>query len=735
MLHQPSGGAGGQTSDIRIEAKEILKIREKINTLISTVSEVTGKNFIVDPRVKGKVTVISATPMDKKAVYETFLAVLQVQGFAAVPAGNAVKIIPETNARSDAGIANRSGAGMPLDDVVTHVFALQNVSAAQLVPILRPLVPQWGHLAAYPGNNMLVISDRAGNVARLADIINKLDNGGDRDIESVPLENAAAAEVVRILTTMIQQNKQADPTASAAAVIADERSNAVLVGGDKTERARIISIIQRLDSPLKDNDGATQVVYLRYASAENLAPILEGYAQQANSSAGGSSSAPATPASSASSGSGGFEKTRVLADKDTNALVITAPPKTMRQIRNVIAQLDIQRPQVLVQAIIAEVSVTRSSQLGLDFAVYNPNGGAAASILDSSTLSALTSVATTGNPLAGLGALGQGINIGGAVIQNEGRSGTSFAVLLKALRSDGDTNVLSTPTLTSLDNEESEVSVGQEVPFLSGSYSNSNTTTSGTVNPFQTIERKDVGLKLGVTPQINEGNSVKLKIKLESSSVASGGAGTANLVTNKRTITNTVNVDSGQVLVLGGLTDDNLNDGVSGVPLLSSIPVLGNLFKSRSVSKVKRNLMVFIHPTILRSKEEGDFYTQRKYDSVRDIQVRAAEKSKVPLIGGSRIVMPELEAYIRDNTAPPSVTPPPASRATSPNVDPASTPASSSPAPTPIPPPAVSPSSAPTPIPAPAAAPPAAVDRSKLAPNVLVIPAERPSTAAPAGSR
>lgn len=720
--------AGSVHADVTLNLKDA-----EINTLISTVSEVTGKNFIVDPRVKGKVTVISATPMDKKAVYDTFLAVLQVQGFAAVPAGNAVKIIPETNARSDAGIANRNGAGMPLDDVVTHVFALQNVSAAQLVPILRPLVPQWGHLAAYPGNNMLVISDRAGNVARLAGIIEKLDNGGDRDIESVPLENAAAAEVVRILTTMIQQNKQADPTASAATVIADERSNAVLVGGDKTERARIISIIQRLDSPLKENDGATQVVYLRYASAENLAPILEGYAQQANTAASGASSAPAASSAAASSGNSAFEKTRVLADKDTNALVITAPPKTMRQIRNVIAQLDIQRPQVLVQAIIAEVSVTRSSQLGLDFAVYNPNGGAAASILDSSTLTALTSVATTGNPLAGLGAIGQGINIGGAVIQDEGRSGTSFAVLLKALRSDGDTNVLSTPTLTSLDNEESEVSVGQEVPFLSGSYSNSTTTSSGTVNPFQTIERKDVGLKLGVTPQINEGNSVKLKIKLESSSVASGGAGTANLVTNKRTITNTVNVDSGQVLVLGGLTDDNLNDGVSGVPLLSSIPVLGNLFKSRSVSKVKRNLMVFIHPTILRTKDEGDFYTQRKYDSVRDIQVRAAEKSKVPLIGGSRIVMPELEAYIRDNSAPASVTRPapsaPAPAAPSaPTPAPSGEPAASSPAPTPIPPPPAA--SAPTPVPA------TTVDRSKLAPNVLVIPAERPSTStAPAGSR
>lgn len=711
--------AGNAHADVTLNLKDA-----EINTLISTVSEVTGKNFIVDPRVKGKVTVISSAPMDKKAVYDTFLAVLQVQGFAAVPAGSAIKIIPETNARSDAGVVNRSGSGMPLDDIVTHVYSLQNISAAQLVPILRPLVPQWGHLAAYPGNNMLIISDRAGNVARLAEIIAKLDNGGDRDIESVPLENAAASEVVRILTTMIQQNKQADPTASAATVIADERSNAVLVGGDKTERARIISIIQRLDGPLKDNDGATQVVYLRYASAENLAPILEGYAQQSSS---GSGTTAATPAAAPGGGGGAFEKTRVLADKDNNALVITAPPKTMRQIRNVISQLDIQRKQVLVQAIIAEVSVSRQSQLGLDFAVFNPSYGGVANILSDTTISALGAASQLGsssvNPLTAASALlGQGVNLGGGVISNDGKSGTSFGVLLRALRSDGDTNVLSTPTLTSLDNEESEVSVGQEVPFLSGSFSNTGSSgLNGSVNPFQTIERKDVGLKLGVTPQINEGDTVKLKIKLESSSVASGGAGTANLVTNKRTITNTVNVESGQVLVIGGLTDDNLTDGVSGVPLLSSIPVVGNLFKSRNVQKSKRNLMVFIHPTILRNQDDGDFYTRRKYDSVRDVQVKAAEKGKVPLVGGPRPVLPELEAYVRDNSQPKPPSAAPQASAMPP-------PAPAAAQPTPIPPPAEpqSPPATATPAPAPAPAAQSGTDRSKLPPNVLVIPAQRP---------
>jgi len=686
----------------------------EINTLISTVSEVTRKNFIVDPRVKGKVTVISAEPMDAEAVYQTFLAVLQVQGFAAVPAGDAIKIIPETNARADGGILTRSGAGMALDDLVTYVYPVKNISAAQLVPILRPIMAQSAHLAAYPGNNMLLIVDRAGNVARLVELIKKMDGEGDRDVESVPLENAAASEVVRILTAMIQQAKAADPSAVAATVIADERSNAVLVGGDKAERARLVALIKRLDGPLKESDGNTQVVYLRYASAENLAPILEGYAQQVNAAPAAGAAPQASPAAAA--GGGGFEKTRVLPDKDNNALVITAPPKTMRQIKGVIEQLDILRAQVLVQAIIAEVSATKSSQLGLDFAVFNPEGGAITNILSSSTLQALGNVVTTGNPLAGLSAIGQGTSAGGGVIRNEGRSGTSFGVLLKALQADSDTNVLSTPVLTSLDNEESEVSVGQEVPFLSGSFSNTGAGNQvGVVNPFQTIERKDVGLKLAVTPQVNVGGVIKLKIKLESSNVASDAStvGTASLVTNKRTITNTVNVASGQVLVIGGLRDENTNESKSQMPLLGSIPVVGELFKSRSVSRLKRNLMVFINPTVLRSQEEGDFYTRRKYDELRNTQVRNIDRrGRLPLGVGDRLLMPDLNELIREYQAAPKAPLP-----TRPMAEP------------PAPPPA-----APAPYPAPAAAAPATaapVDRSKVAKNVIVIPAQKPGEPAP----
>jgi general secretion pathway protein D len=615
----------------------------ELSTFISTVSEVTGKNFIVDPRVKGKVTVVSAKPMSPEGVYATFLAVLQVQGFAAVPAGPAIKLVPEGNARTDGGVPNGSGSGLPIDGVVTHVYQVQNISAAQLVPILRPLIPQWGHLAAYNASNMLIISDRAANVVRLEALIKQMDQSGDRDIDVVHLKNASSSEVVRMVTALTQQDKQADPTARTAVAIADERTNSVLLGGDKADRQKYVTIIENLDSPSKD-DGATQVVYLHYASAENLAPILQGYAQQVSQqskTSNGSSNAPATiaaPTVSASSNGGGNEALRILADKETNALVITAQPKIMRQVRDVIAQLDIQRAQVLVEAIIAEVSADKTSQLGVDWAVFNNRRVAAADINSPSTLATLGAAATAGNS-ALLGLIGQGANIGFGA--DGGTNGTSFAVLLKALKGDGDSNLLSTPTLVTLDNQEAKFSAGQEVPFLTGSYSNTGGNTNNVTNPFQTIERKDVGLTLGVTPQINEGSHVKLKLNLEVSSLASGVTGASDLVTNKRTLTNTVGVDDGQILVIGGLIDDNLTDSKSGVPFLSEIPLLGHLFKSQTVTKKKRNLMLFIRPTILRKASDGDYYSRRKYDALRQAQFDAGT-SEVPLIGGPR---PTLELY------------------------------------------------------------------------------------------
>ena len=508
-----------------------------INTLITTVSEVTGRNCIVDQRVKGKVTVISTTPMSADGVYETFLAVLQVYGFAAVPAGEAIKIIPEATVRQEGGALLISPRGLAQEEVITRVLQIQNVPAAQLVPILRPLVPQWGHLAAYAPSNMLIIADRAVNVIRLERIISEIDQSGDRDIQMVKLAHASAAEVVRILTTLTQQDKQQDPTARPAALIADERTNSVLIGGDRADRQKLLAIIKTLDVPTGE-DGATQVVYLRYASAEALAPILEGYAQQADQA----SNAQAGQAAQTR----GNTQSRILADPDTNALVITAAPKTMRQVRGVIEQLDIRRYQVLVETLIAEVSASKQSQLGIDWAVFNPERIAATGILDPTTLTALAGAvggATSGNPAGAAAAVGQvsnltGLTAFGGSIRD---TGTSFGVLIRALQGDGDTNILSAPTLMTMDNEEAEFSVGQEVPFLTGQFTNTGATNSS-VNPFQTIQRQDVGLTLGITPQINEGNSVKLKLNLEISSLSSGSTSALDSVScavrlNRRRIT------------------------------------------------------------------------------------------------------------------------------------------------------------------------------------------------------
>ena len=628
-----------------------------ITTLIQTVSEVTGRNFIVDPRVKGKVTVISSSPMNNSSLYETFLAVLQVQGFAAIPSGDTIKIVPETNARQDGGSYDSGGEGLAIDEVVTHVYAIQNVSAAQLVPILRPLVPQWGHLAAYAPSNMLIISDRAANVRRLERLIRQIDQSGDRGIEIVRLQHATASEVVQVLTSLNQGDKQAqqDPTQRPVAVIADDRSNSVLIAGDRAERQKLLEIITRVDIPVGE-DGATQVVYLRYASAENLAPILEGYAQQVSASSPGAAAAAGNAQAAARAGGGGSGDVRVLPDPDTNALIITAPPKIMRQVRDVIAQLDIRRAQVLVEGIIAEVSASRSSSLGIDWAVFNGERIAAAGILDPTTLGAIQGLSQLGSTsgssgananLAGLGLLGNGINVAGGRIRD---NGTSFALLLKAIKGDGDSNVLSTPTLVTLDNEEAEISVGQEVPFLTGSFSNTGATGGSTLNPFQTIERKDVGLTLGITPQINEGNNIKLQLDLEVSSLAPGsGGGAVDLVTNKRTLTNTVSVEDGQVLVLGGLIDDNFNDTQRGVPLLSDIPLIGSLFRFRSVNKDKRNLMIFIKPAILRRPDDGDYYSRRKYEDLRQLQLGTGAGTRagkrIPLVGGERILLDPFDGF------------------------------------------------------------------------------------------
>jgi len=683
------GLAGGAVAE-KNGAEVTLNLKDAdIATLIATVSEVTGKNFVVDPRVKGKVTVVSSSPMDANAVYATFLSVLEVNGFAAIPAGSSIKIVPDASAKTEGG-GSLNGGGLAGDEMVTKVFDIHNGSASQLVAILRPLVAQSGHLAAYTSSNSLIVSDRASNVRRLETLIDQMDQNGDRDVQLIHLENASADDVVKVLTALAQQSRQADPGAVQSSVISDPHSNSVLIGGDRAERDKLITLIKELDKP-GNNKGDTQVIYLHYASAENLAALLMGNAQPSKSSSSksgsmfgsssgstssfGSSSNSSTPVSTAPSSSsstaalgaaaGSNPDLRVLADKDTNALVITAPPKVMQQVRAVIEKLDIRRSQVLVEVIVANVSADKTSQLGVDWIAYSPNTIAAAGILNSSTSTALSNLGslassagtTTGTSLssnsgalvsAAAGLIGSG---GTALIGSSGSNGSIFGGLIKALASDANTNILATPSLVTLDNEEAKIEVGQSVPELTGSFSNTGTVSNGSVNPFQTVDRTDVGIKLGITPTIGEGNTVRLKIEFEDSDISSGTAGTANLITDKRTVSNTVSIEGGQILVIGGLISDQVNDTVTKIPLLSDIPLIGGLFKSRSIERQKQNLMIFMHPVILRERTEGDFYTKRKYEDARHSQIDASN-GPVPLIGGRPPVLYHYDEYLEKSTMP-----------------------------------------------------------------------------------
>ena len=630
-----------------------------IHSLIQTVSRQSGRNFVVDPRVKARVTVISSEPLDAGELYETFLSVLQVHGYAAVPQGDLIKIVPDVNAKQGP-VPAYTDEESASDQLVTRVIKVANVPAAQLVPILRPLVPQQGHLAAYAATNTLIVTDRASNIERLSTIISEVDRPDNEEVEIVNLRYAAAAEIIRILQSLQNRGAQVG-TPGQVRFASDDRTNAILLSGEKAARARMRSIIMDLDSQV-ESGGNTRVIYLRYANAVDLLEILTGVsAGQATIGTGGGDeeggdggqeSAPASfdadglpipqepqvPTASlirrATEEASG-PNVDIQADEDTNALIITAPPDEMRSILSVISQLDIRRAQVLVEAIIAELSATNSSQLGVNFAVYGESGnrpaaytnlGGATQDLAAIALSEGTSGLANGLSLA-LGRFGSG--------------GVDFGVLLSAIASDSDNNILSTPTLVTMDNQEAEIVVGQNVPFVTGTQ-----LSSSNDNPFQTIERQDIGISLKVKPQINEGDNIKMEIEQEVSDVANTAVtGASDIVTNTRSIKTTVLVEDGQTLVLGGLIDDQVSDTRDKVPLLGDIPLLGSLFRYRTASKRKRNLMVFLHPTILRDPATADYYSRSKYDDVRQAQLGLFEDPET-LSTVARAPLPDLHLYL-----------------------------------------------------------------------------------------
>jgi general secretion pathway protein D len=601
-----------------------------ITMIAEAVSAATGKNFLLEPRVRAQVTLYSSTPMTPEAFYQAFLSILQVYGFVAMPAGDVIKILPDAQARTMPGNDLPNRVSSTSDEIVTQVIQVKNVNAAQLVPILRSLIPQNGHLAAYQPSNILIISDRAANVNRIMRIIERVDQAGNADVEVVPLQNASATDIVRVITTLYQQQQAAEGGANPMKLVADERSNSVLVSGDPSQRLRIKTLIAHLDTPL-ESGGDTRVRYLQYADAEKIATKLK------EQITGVAAAAPAGGAGGAAGAAAQAEKgTTIWADPETNSLIITAQPKTMKSLMNIIDRLDIRRMQVLVEAIIVEVNTDKNSELGVNWAAWstddktriplggfiNPVGGASlidlASLANNPTSSSVNPNVLSGGTTLGIGRIAD--------------TGINFAAMLRAIRNDTNTNIIATPSAVTMDNQEAQVKVAQEVPFVTGQFTNTGA-AGGSVNPFQTIQRQEVGTILKLTPQIAQGgNSVALKIEIESSSIGSSAVTTVDVVTNKRTISTNVLIEDGGIVVLGGLISDFGNKKESRVPFLGRIPLIGLAFKTRASQHTKTNLMIFIRPKILRDGTQTAIATDEKYNYMRTEQKSFNQREVLPLL-------------------------------------------------------------------------------------------------------
>jgi general secretion pathway protein D len=645
MLFALLPAASAQPPDGRVTPNfkdaDIVQVSEAVSTA-------TGKNFIIDPRVRSSVTMLSSTPMSPAAFYEAFLAILEVHGYVAVPAGNVVKIIPDANARQFPSIDLPDHVSATSDEIVTQVIDVKNVNAAQLVPILRPMIPQYGHLAAFPGGNLIIISDRAGNVNRMLHIIRRIDVVADQGVEVVPLENGAAADLVRVLNSLFQQ-AAASEGGVALKVVADDRSNSVLISGEQSQRLRIRALIAHLDTPLKAG-GDTQVRYLLYADATKIAATLKeqltGVATTTAAAAGGGASGN-TPQAQAEKSS------MVLADPATNSLIITAPPKTMRSIMEIVDKLDIRRAQVLVEAVLVEVNADKTSDIGVNWGAWSqgangtqipvvgfiePVGGT--SILDVATTVNGVSTGSTTTSTSSL--TGTTLGIGKLT-----GSGINYGAMIRAVSGDANTNILATPSAVTMDNQEAKLDVAQEIPIITGQYSTTGTTTSS-VNPFTTVQREEVGTILKVTPQIAaQGSSLVLKIHIESSSVAPTSVSTVDITTNKRTVETSVMVEDGGIVVLGGLISDNVTRDEQRVPFLGSLPIIGFAFRTRDYSRTRNNLMVFIRPKILRTSAQTVAETAEKYNFMLDQERKADEPDLLKAFRGERPpILPPLPASV-----------------------------------------------------------------------------------------
>ena len=600
---------GSQTWKINIKNADLKEF-------VAQVAAITGRTFVVDPRVKGNVTVISSTSMDKDAVYALFLSVLRVHNFIAMPSGDVIRITPNAQGKQTPG---PSGAltDMAPEELVTRVIAAQNVDSAELVKILRPLMAQYGHLAAVAEPNIVIVSDHANNIKRLMSIIEEIDVADEDEIVLVQLEHTFVGTVVAMLERVAP-----DQIGSGAVgpqkinIVASERNNSLVVRGKSKPVAELMKIISKLDQPAT-NTGSTRVFYLSYGDAPLIAEVLNGILSDPTEEEGG-------------------QDTQIQADESLNALVVRADRSRLNEIEEIIEKLDVRRAQVLIEAAVVEVSMTDTRDLGVDFAAVDQGGGDGSSVplVTSPLTGAIQSLIAGASNEDGSVDLLQGVfalqdpTLGVAQVD---LNGVTFAATIQALQTNSNANLLSTPSIITLDNEEAKIVVGNEVPFRTGSFS---TTGDGSQNPFTTIQREDVGLQLTVTPHVHDGETVRLEIIQEITNIVPeapiGNAGFSDVVTSKRTIETAVLADDRQTVILGGLIQDDVTINDARVPFLGSIPAIGWLFRSESKSNTKRNLLIFIRPTVIRDGAGADAATQRKYDEIWEVDIIIPGAAETP---------------------------------------------------------------------------------------------------------
>lgn len=565
-----------------------------IREFIDQVAQISGQTFVVDPRVKGQVSVVSNSPLTLTEVYQLFLSVMATHGFSVITQGDQARIVPNAEAKADAD----AGRSAP-DRLETRLIQVQHGSATELIPLIRPLVPQYGHLAAISSANAIIISDRTANIERIEDLLRQLDQKGQNDYSVLNLQHAWVMDTAEVLRSAADRGQAKG--ASGTQVIADGRSNRLILLGPPAARAKLMTLAQSLDTPTS-RSANTRVIRLRHGDAKSLAETLGEISEKLKpETSGETTSKPQT--------------ILIRADESLNALVLLAEPDVVATLEDIVRQLDVPRAQVMVEAAIVEVSGDISDALGVQWAVdaRGGTGGLGGTNFSGTGLSVgriLQAIQDKDSDAANtnLGNLPDGAIIG---------LGTdSFGVLITALSANSKSNLLSTPSLLTLDHQKAEILVGQNVPFQTGSFT---TSASGADNPFTTIERQDIGVTLKVTPHINEGASLRLEIEQEISSIAptSQGVNAVDLITNKRSIKSTILAENGQVIVLGGLIQDDVTQADSKVPLLGDIPLLGRLFRSTKETRIKRNLMVFLRPTVIRDAAGMAALSGKKYSDIR----------------------------------------------------------------------------------------------------------------------